>query len=383
MKHLILTLAMLAVCLHTVEAQDKITIHVDARPLAELITAEQQKSLQTLNITGKLSEEDYAFIRNNSLPQLKALNLREADIETIPAKAFYNYDKDNYKECQITLPEELEYIGDSAFFEANVNLVLTGKFPKRGVNTTFREWEIVTITLTEDNEYCKLHTSGMSWPYNYNYILSLDGKVLYYANDAFEEIIPEGVEIIAERAYEGRVCSDILFPKSLKEIGDYAFSYIFLNWVEDGRDKADFKFSSEEPPTLGKEAFSHMRGVDEYGSGLPTLHIPETWKNPYIQQEEQWKIFKDVEYWTPPTANIDMALRPNKVTIHQTSSAILCMAPDAVKLEVYTMDAVKVGETLFANGTATVKVSKAPAMYLYIVTYRDGRRESGKVVVSK
>jgi hypothetical protein len=52
-----------------------------------------------------------------------------------------------------------------------------------------------------------------------------------------------------------------------------------------------------------------------------------------------------------------------------------------VKLEVYTMDAIKVGEAGFANGEASVKVGKVPATYLYIVTYPDGRRESGKVVV--
>jgi hypothetical protein len=45
------------------------------------------------------------------------------------------------------------------------------------------------------------------------------------------------------------------------------------------------------------------------------------------------------------------------------------------------MDAIKVGETSFINGEAVVKVNKIPATYLYIVTYPDGRRESGKVVV--
>jgi hypothetical protein len=45
------------------------------------------------------------------------------------------------------------------------------------------------------------------------------------------------------------------------------------------------------------------------------------------------------------------------------------------------MDAIKVGEADFANGEALVKVGKAPATYLYIVTYPDGQRESGKVVV--
>ena len=46
------------------------------------------------------------------------------------------------------------------------------------------------------------------------------------------------------------------------------------------------------------------------------------------------------------------------------------------------MDAIKVGEASFTNGQTVVKVGKTPAMYLYIVTYPDGRRESGKAVVN-
>ena len=64
-------------------------------------------------------------------------------------------------------------------------------------------------------------------------------------------------------------------------------------------------------------------------------------------------------------------------------STLLCTAPDALKLEVYTMDAVKVGEARFVNGEATVKVGSSPALHLSIVTYPDGRRESGKVVVNE
>jgi hypothetical protein len=63
--------------------------------------------------------------------------------------------------------------------------------------------------------------------------------------------------------------------------------------------------------------------------------------------------------------------------VHQADNLV----PTAVKLEVYTMDAIKVGEAAFSNGETTVKVDKIPATYLYIVTYSDGRRESGKVVV--
>ena len=67
--------------------------------------------------------------------------------------------------------------------------------------------------------------------------------------------------------------------------------------------------------------------------------------------------------------------------VHPIGQTLLCTSPTAIKLEVYTMDAIKVGEAGFENGEASVKVDKVPATYLYIVTYPDGRRESGKVVV--
>ena len=87
----------------------------------------------------------------------------------------------------------------------------------------------------------------------------------------------------------------------------------------------------------------------------------------------------------------DCTLNPSKIgevadvssfIIQAIGSTITCTAPTATKLEIYTMDAVKVGETAFANGEATVKVGKVPASYLYIVTYPNGRRESGKVAVN-
>ena len=52
-----------------------------------------------------------------------------------------------------------------------------------------------------------------------------------------------------------------------------------------------------------------------------------------------------------------------------------------VKLEISTLDAVRVGEARFTNGEATVTVDKVPATYLYAVSYPDGRRESGKVMM--
>lgn len=97
----------------------------------------------------------------------------------------------------------------------------------------------------------------------------------------------------------------------------------------------------------------------------------------FIDCEIDGKVFlkaEDIPDHITPTQKDD-------VRISSVGQTLLCTSPTAVKLEVYTMDAVKVGEADFANGEATVKVGKVPATYLYIVTYPDGRRESGKVVV--
>ena len=71
------------------------------------------------------------------------------------------------------------------------------------------------------------------------------------------------------------------------------------------------------------------------------------------------------------------------LTIYAIGQSLHCTAPNAIKLEVYTMDAVKVGEARFVNGEAAVKVDCTPALYLYVVTYPDGHRESGKVLVNE
>jgi len=70
-----------------------------------------------------------------------------------------------------------------------------------------------------------------------------------------------------------------------------------------------------------------------------------------------------------------------KVNFFVNGSTLTFTYPNAVKVEVYTLDAVKVGEARFTNGEVTMTVDKIPATYLYIVTYPDGRRESGKVMV--
>ena len=347
----------------------EVTVHVDGQSLESLLTQEQIQSITTLNITGKLANEDYSFLRDNSLPQLKILNLKEADIDTIPKKAFCNYEKTtDYKECSIILPKKMVFIGDSAFYCAQTSLILTGDFPKRGANALFGQG----MTLSNDNAYCKLHKDEYHL-YDEYYILSTDGKTLYYSQGIGYDIIPDGVEIIEERAFENHASDCIYFPKTLKKIENYAFynsTMALWNW--------EFIFLSKEPPTLGKDVFVFCEEC-----GTPKLRLLNSWKGNYLNKDEQWNIFKNVifnESISVPGSSIESFFMDD-INIRFYNSIITCSSPTAVKLEVYTMDAVKVGEAAFANGKATVKVRKTPATYLYIVTYPDGRRESGKVVV--
>ena len=76
-------------------------------------------------------------------------------------------------------------------------------------------------------------------------------------------------------------------------------------------------------------------------------------------------------------------LMSSSFKINILGSTLHCTAPDAIKLEVYTMDAVKVGEARFVGGKASVKVANTSTVYLYIVTYPDGRRESGKIALQQ
>ena len=100
------------------------------------------------------------------------------------------------------------------------------------------------------------------------------------------------------------------------------------------------------------------------------------------QDEEILYLHPDFIDCTTQRTDKVVSLNKECSNIQTIGASLLCTAPDAAKLEVYTMDAIKVDEARFVDGEATVKVGEAPAMYLYIVTYPDGHRESGKAVVN-
>ena len=127
----------------------------------------------------------------------------------------------------------------------------------------------------------------------------------------------------------------------------------------------------------------HYGDLNACGYGFYVdIRIPLIKAGDYIVKYETIYNPKEVLVLTssPSTIGYTPSMRRG-VNMSVNGATFLCTSPTAVKLEIYTMDAVKVGEAAFANDEASVKVKKTPATYLYIVTYPNGRRESGKVMM--
>ena len=275
---------------------DSLTVHVAGRPLADLLTDEQKQKVNYLFITGTLADEDYAFLRENNLPKLHELNLRKADIDTIPKKAFYDWDFSHVNKITINryqqiygyiiLPEGLVCVEDSAFMLwAASDIILTGPFPKMG-NDVFELGHQGILIVSEDNPYCKLIGR-----YSRNqYIISMDGKT-FLLNQGLGDEIPEGVEVIGEKSFSMGLIQRVVFPRSLKEIKDYAFynceyPHPLGLWHSY---YGEFVFQIETPPVLGKEVFGGDRNGFFYDA---LLTVPERCYENYINADEQWKVFK-------------------------------------------------------------------------------------------
>ena len=171
----------------------------------------------------------------------------------------------------------------------------------------------------------------------------------------------------------------------------YPIEINFVDGIEsifDGYRIADFEIS-----LFAYNAFSGLLSMAS--SVYLTLDVEPTINDSFIHTGEMDSFLKRFVYnpedfgkglegWTPVSVNIIETDSGNpSMRIAISNSTFHCTSPDAIKLEVYTMDAVKVGEARFVGGKASVKVANTSTVYLYIVTYPDGRRESGKIALQQ
>jgi len=320
---------------------DSLTVHVEGKPLASLLTDEQKQNVNNLFITGTLADEDYAFLRENNLPKLHELNLRKADIDTIPRKAFYRWEYVfeygvNY-EYSIVLPEQLEVIGDSAFNDVwgvlDYDILLTGKFPKMGFDI-FPYAKNKHFRIAEDNPYCKMEDA----------IYSTDGKILYFNHRL--TTIPETVEVIEEKAFQNQILLELIFPKSIKEIKDYAFYNCDVPYLAGpGYCWGEFVFQTEYPPVLGQEVFG---GDRNFFFTDAILTVPEGCYENYINADEQWKVFKkDKSELSIEGLESEVPLQIKKGS---AGWQISCESP-ICRIQLYNVSGVLIDQTLLKGAT--------------------------------
>lgn len=212
MKQLLYTLLALFAALQQAMAQEDnthVTVNVDGSPLESLLTEEQKAQVTHLIITGKLAEGDYAVLRELLANQLEELNLRDADIDTLPAHAFDCTLEYRREERTVVLPESLVHLSDCALNVIGSKCAFLisgiypsfGKYPYGGGNDEYNlhDTRVPILKLAEGNTRYK---------YENNAIYSLDGDTLYTPNDGNGIYLASGGKLGHGR-HKGHTCQCI------------------------------------------------------------------------------------------------------------------------------------------------------------------------------
>ena len=268
MKQLLYTIT-LALCaaLQPAVAQEgntHVTVNVDGASLKSLLTEEQKAQVTHLTITGTLAEDDYAVLRSMLTNQLEEINLRDADIDTIPANAFSCKLEYRREERTVVLPESLVHLSDCALNVIGSKCAFLisgiypsfGKYPYGGGNDEYNlhDTRVAVLKLAEGNTRYK---------YENNAIYSLDGDTLYTPNNLDDlylasggKLAMDGTKAILANAYEHMTLPwDAVIPASVDTIGDRAFAEV-TTAIPLGRDwHFGLICEATVPPKLGKDTF--------------------------------------------------------------------------------------------------------------------------------
>jgi hypothetical protein len=239
-----------------------------------------------LTISGKPKTDDLDYIRNMIMPNIKGLNLRNLDLDTIPAKAFYTTISNNKR---IILPKTLKHLADSALCtvpretsEMDLIFELTSStFPTLGKDVYAEKLEYqdyVTmpfIVPSADNEAfrCDVRSGNFA-----DILYSADGTIAYYRNYGYE--IAEGTRIINGGFMENGQSSDFYISATVDSIGDRAFANVGLVCYT-GYPGEDMTCYAPNPPKLGKDVFVNSM----------IYHIPV-----YVPSKS-YDIYKNTEVW--------------------------------------------------------------------------------------
>ena len=368
----LLLATMLATVLPRALAQDnadpmRVTVNVGAERLKSLLTDEQKQSVTHLTVTGTLQEEDYAYLRAGLLGQLAELNLRDADIDTIPAHAF---DCELFlppRDAKTILPVRLKHIADYGLHvRANYTFVLTGKYPTLGNNVYGNTHDsFVDIVLSEDNDRYKHYDEG---------IYSLDGDTLF--RTTYGSIgIRDGVRVIYSNAFEnGFIYSTGSIPATVDSIGDRAFANVIdMGIWGEGNPIPYLLCLAAIPPRLGKDVFLNC--------SQQTVYVPDESIDLYMEAEG-WKDMKFLGLSTSrPYSGIKNVRESAGLSVTDNGDTYVLQANKSIKhIRLYNAK----GQTM-ANNTVSSERFDIPKsrisspVTIVRVNYADGTSETLKL----
>jgi len=168
------------------------------------------------------------------------------------------------KLTSISLPTSLTTIGSGAFA---LNKLTTVHIPK-GVTSMggnpFNNNPLSEITIAPDNSVYIIKN---------DFLLSKDGKTVFCYFGSKECIIPNGITIIGNSAFQNQKLNNIILPSSLVSIGSNAFSRNYLTHIT----------IPDSVTTIGYSAFSENKLVSV---SLPaSINSIETGAFPFILNE--------------------------------------------------------------------------------------------------
>lgn len=401
MRRIFITSILVLCAICGMKAQsDTVTVHVDGTTSLESLLEDYDKgSISYLSITGKLSEDDYAFIRNNILKSLNVLDLKNAEIDSLPKNAFNCKIEYAYFEyipmTQIVLPELLEYVSDNAIaLKSNrwksLTFVITGQYPDFADYNWRNSYPEIKLRVSDNNLSCKevemIHENYPDTPISYRCICSTDTTVLYYQDieNCIGDVM-EGVRIISSNAFENsRIIETTTFlPSTLDSIGDRAFYNIHIDVSTCCKqDIFQLVCKSINPPKLGKEVFKSDDKFTSYDKSID-LYVPDESVELY-KRTDGWNEFfsiKPISDFNYPPKSIEAIKRMNAVEVKCNEvDCTLQLSKPASRMMIYDVDGTQVLNNKITSQTIRLNKSLLGKPYsLAVIAFTDGTTEVVKL----
>ncbi len=375
---------------------DTVTVHVDGTASLESLMEDYDEcSIRYLSITGNLSEDDYAYIRNNILKSLKVLDLKNAEIDSLPKNAFnctLEYTSSEYMpKTQIILPNILEYVSDNAIalkknrWEPST-FVITGQYPKFADYYWRNSYPEIILRVSENNLYCKevemIHEYYEWEPMNVRFICSSDTTILYCQDYCSIYGVVEGVRIISSSAFENRIIGEgqvTYLPSTLDSIGNRAFYNVdMIVSTCCGPGISHLVCMAVNPPKLGEEVFG------ERYTGSVYLYVPDESIDLY-KNTEGWKNFvkiRPMSRYYPIKGDIkENAKRPSTIEVkYNEDGCVLQLSKPSSRVMVYDVDGTQILNKKITSQAIQLNKSLLNKPYsLAVIAFTDGTTEVVKL----